>query len=253
MFQIERQDKLLQYINKKKKATIDQLADELGVSKVTVRRDISAISEKGLIIKTHGGVMALDSSLSHEIPFANKSVINIEEKKRIGRLAASLIEDKDIIILDSGSTTLEVAKSVEAKEVTALTHDINIATESIHKNNINLIVSGGVLDKSVYTLTGNQTVDFYRKVHVNKTFLGCDAIDFEFGISNRTMEEVGIKRAIMDSADEIIVVTDSSKFSRRVFFFLCDVSSINKLVIDKIKEIDKNRLEDRGVEVLIAD
>ncbi|MHB8062497.1 MAG: DeoR/GlpR family DNA-binding transcription regulator [Ruminiclostridium sp.] len=252
MFQIERQEKILHYVNKRKKANIAELVSEFGVSKVTIRRDIDELARKELVVKTHGGVISLRNKFSYEIPYASKSEVNSEAKRKIGIMAAKLIEDRDIIILDAGSTTLEVAKNIKSENVTVLTNDIKISMEVAHKHNINLIVVGGALNESVYTLTGNHTVDFFKKVHVNKTILGCDAIDLAFGISNRTMEEVDIKKAMIVAAEEVIMVTDSSKLNKKVFCFLCDTSEIDKLIIDQIDEADKILLEEKGVEVLIT-
>ncbi|RUS47087.1 DeoR/GlpR family DNA-binding transcription regulator [Cohnella sp. AR92] len=252
MFQIERQEKILQYINKKKKANVNELSDIFEVSKVTIRRDLDELSEKGLVVKTHGGVMSILNKFSYEIPSSSKQESNLEAKRRIGAEAAKLIEDGDIVIFDAGSTTLEVAKNIKNQEITVLTNDIKISMEMAHKRSIKLMVSGGILNESVYTLVGDQTVEFFEKVHVNKTFLGCDAIDLSFGISNRTMEEVETKRAMIEAAEEVIMVTDSSKLNKKVFCHLCEISEIDKLIINEIDDVYKRELEKKGVEVIIA-
>jgi DeoR/GlpR family transcriptional regulator of sugar metabolism len=252
MFQIERQDKILQYINKKKKANIKELSDVFEVSKVTIRRDLDELAGKGLIIKTHGGVMSIMNKLSFEIPYKSKSEVNSEQKKKIGIAAAELIEDGDIIILDSGSTTLEVAKNIKGKNITVLTNDLKVSMEVAQNPNAKLIVAGGSLNESVYTLTGSQTVETFKKVHVNKTFLGCDALDLAYGLTNRTMHEVDVKKSMIEAADEVILVTDSSKFGKRVFTFLCDTSEIDKLITDQIDDQLKTALESQDVEVIIA-
>lgn len=252
MFQIERQEKILQYINKKKKAHIKELSDVFDVSKVTIRRDLDELADKGLIIKTHGGVMSIMNKFSYEIPYSSKSEINNEAKKKIGIAAAKLVDDGDIVIIDSGSTTLEVARNIKSQNITVLTNDIKISMEIAQIHNAKLIVAGGVLNESVYTLTGSQTVDTFKKVHVNKTFLGCDAFDLTYGITNRTMQEVEVKKSMIDAAEEVIVVTDSSKLNKKVFCFLCEISEIDKLIIDQIDESLKKELEEKGVEVIIA-
>ncbi|WP_276352149.1 DeoR/GlpR family DNA-binding transcription regulator [Cohnella caldifontis] len=253
MFQLERQEKLLQYINKKKKANVQELSRMFDVSKVTIRRDLDELAGKGLVVKTHGGVLSTANNLSFEIPSSSKFEANSAAKKKIGAAAAAAIDDGDIIVLDAGSTTLEIAKHLKSKDVTILTNDIKIAMETAHKNGVKLVVSGGeILNESVYTLVGGQAAEFFKKVHVNKTFLGCDAIDLQFGISNRTMQEVEVKRAMIDAADEVIVVTDGSKLNKKVFCFLCEISVIDKLVIDEIEDAYKLELEKHGVEVIVA-
>lgn len=253
MFPLERQEKLLQYINKKKKANVQELSRMFKVSAVTIRRDLDELASKGLVVKTHGGVLSAMNNLSMEIPSAVKFDANSEAKRSIGAAAAAMIDDGDIIILDAGSTTLEVLRHMQRQNVTVLTNDIKIAMETAHKPNVRLLVSGGeMLDGSVYTLVGSQTAEFFRRVHVNKTFLGCDAIDIGFGVSNRTMEEVEVKRAMIAAADEVIMVTDSSKLNKKVFCFLCEVSAIQKLVINEIDDVFRQELEKRGVEVIVS-
>lgn len=253
MFQIERQKKLLEYINNAQKATTNELAEHFHVSNVTIRRDIDILASENLILKTHGGAIAIQHSLLYEIPYTLKSEYNQSAKKNIGAIAASYIKDGDIIILDSGSTTLEVAKNITQKRITVVTDDIKIAMELSCKDNITVIVCGGTLSDPVYTLTGNISVDFFSRLHVNKTFLGCDAVDLEFGISNRTYEEVDVKTAMIQAADEIIMVTDDSKLDKKVFCYLCDISKINKLVINKIDDRNYKGFIEKGVEVIVTD
>lgn len=253
MFQIERQEQILEYINTAQKANTNELAEKFKVSKVTIRRDIDALAAEGRIVKTHGGAIAITKSLRTEIPYAFKVEYNQSAKKRIGSAAASCIEDGDIIILDSGSTTLEIAKNIVQKNITVVTDDIKIAMELSCKENITVIVCGGTLSDPVYTLTGNIAVDFFSRLHVNKTFLGCDAVDLEFGISNRTYEEVDIKSAMIRAADEIIMVTDDSKLDKKVFCYLCDISAIDKLIINKIDDRNRKGFAEKGVEIITTD
>lgn len=252
MFQIERQEQILNYINKKRKASIDELSKHFNVSKVTIRRDINDLANRGLAIKIHGGVLSIYNTLSHEIPYDKKFGLNSDQKKRIGKAAANLIEDGEVIILDSGSTTFEIAANLNKNDLTVITNDIKIAMELAHRPNISLIVAGGTLAKSVYTLIGPQTESFLSQIHVNKTFLGADAISLDHGITNRTMEEVPIKQAMIKAADEVIVVADNSKFNKKVFAHLCDLNEIDKLITDKIDEKFKQKLSEMGVEVILA-
>lgn len=252
MFKIERLDKILRYINENNKAGIDEISDKFGVSKVTVRRDLEILSNKGLVIKTHGGVMSIENKFSYEIPYSNKSETNSAAKRAIGIAAAKLVDDGDLIILDSGSTTLEVAKNIRGNNLTILTNDIKVSNEIAHRNGIRLILSGGILGETVYSMTGIQTLNFFKQFHINRTFLGCDAIDLSLGISNRTLEEVEIKKAMIDAAEEVILVTDSSKLNKKVFCHVCDFSKVNKLVIDSIDDSYSRILQQYGVEVIIA-
>lgn len=253
MFAIERQQEILQYINEFGKADVNELSKHFKVSNVTVRRDIAQLSKKGLVIKTFGGVISVENSLTSEIPYESKSHASTNEKMMIGRKASELINDNDVIILDSGSTTFELAKSINNKRITLITNDIKIGMEAACKNEINLIIAGGIIEKSLFTLIGPTTEQFLSKVHVNKTFLGADAISLDSGITNRTMEEIPIKKAMINAAEEVIMLADSSKLRKTVFYSLCDLKCIDKLIIDKIDDKMKKALNDAGVEVIIAD
>lgn len=253
MFAIERQDKILDYINKEKKTSVKNLSKLFKVSEVTIRRDLEELTNKGLVIKTHGGALSINHNYSNEIPSERKFSLNVEAKKIIGKAAAEMIEENDVIILDAGSTTLEVAKHLcNVKNVTAITNDIKIAMVLAHKSNITLIVTGGMLQKSVYTLTGPTAEDFLSTVHVNKTFLGADAISVDYGISNRTMLEIPIKRAMMRAAEEVIVVADYSKINKKVFAHLCDLKQVDKLVIDKTNSDIEKTFEEIGIKLINA-
>ena len=251
-FQIERQKKILDYVNNAKKATVNELSALIGVSKVTVRRYIRELEEKGLVIKTHGGVLSLNNDLNNEIPYASKIDRNIAEKRKIGRAAAQLIEDGDVIILDAGSTTLEIVKNLANKYITIITNDIKIAFELAARPNINLIVVGGTVQKNVYTIIGAEAEKFLSKIHVNKTFLGADAIDLEHGITNRTFEEVAIKQAMIRATDEVILVVDHSKLNKKAFAEVCPIEKIDTLVIDSVDETNEKAFAEKGIKIQIA-
>jgi len=126
MFQIERQEKILQYINEKQTVRTQELSDLFDMSLVTIRSDINDLARRGLIIKSHGGAMSVQRRMNLEIPSVIRSQQNVEVKQEIASIAADLIEDDDVIILDSGSTTLEIAKRIKSRGVTAITNDLKI-------------------------------------------------------------------------------------------------------------------------------
>lgn len=253
MLQIERQEKILQYINNNKRTSTEQLATELGVSQPTIRRDIDSLDKRGLIRKVHGGAISVHSTSLHEIPYSDKVNVNEPIKQKIGAAAAKLIEPNDIIILDSGTTTLEVAKNIVKPNITVLTNDIKISEELALKDNVQTLVCGGLLHNSVYTLTGNMPVDFFKKFHVNKLFLGCDALDFSFGLSDRSNETADVKRAMIGAAYETILVTDSSKLNKKAFCYVCELSTINTIIIDKLEKKELYFLKEKGIHVIQTD
>ena len=252
MFQEERIREIFDYIGKKNRASVSELGKKFSVSKVTIRRDLDMLAEKGLIVKTHGGAIPLQNKLAYEIPYREKSMKSKIEKQDIGKKAATLIKDNDIVILDSGSTTLEIVKRISQKNVTVVTNDINIAFEAANNPGIELIVAGGKLVQGVYTLLSEEATQFFKKLHVNKTFLGCDAVDIEFGISNRLLDECNMKLAMIDAAIEVIMITDSSKLDTRVSYQLCDFTKIQKIAIDSLPDKYIKFFKEKNIEVIIA-
>ena len=253
MFQIERQEKILLYINEKQKVSTRELSETFDVSAVTIRADINDLARRGLIIKSHGGALSVQSLISLEIPSVRKFQQNVEGKQEIAALAVELIRDDDVIILDSGSTTLKVAKRIRSSRVTVITNDLKVSVALAENENVTLLVTGGQLIPSVYTLAGADTIQYFSRIKVNRLFLGCDAFDFTWGISNRTMEEVAIKQAMINAAREVIVVADHSKFDHQVFVHLCDLQSVNVLITDRIDPDKRELLEQRGIRVITPD
>ena len=253
MNQEERQRKILEYIESNGEASVKELSDAFEVSPVTIRADLQKLHDQEEIKKVHGGAYVNERRRNVEIPSRTKFMTNIKEKKIIGCLASSLIKSNDIVIFDSGSTTLEIAKMMPQNQVTNVTafcNDLGVALELAHKPNVNLTVVGGDLMQNVYSLVGFETVDFFKKIKADKVFLGSDAVDFEFGLSNRTRFEIAIKLAMIEASDEVILVVDHSKLHKIVSSQICDLSRIDTLVIDYITEEEKAKMEEFGIKVI---
>lgn len=254
MFQIERINKELEYINLQGRASINELSALFSISKVTARADVNELVRKKLVTKTHGGVMSLAHRGSMEIPWEAKYKMHAEAKRKIGRKAAKFIEDNDVVILDAGSTTLEVVRYISAKNVTIITNDIYIGVEVAKaKNKMKLIVAGGELEDSVYTLIGENTVKFFSWIRADKVFLGCDAYDLDFGISNRTMREVSVKQAMMKAGGRVFALTDSAKLNKQVCYKICNPFDVKEFIVEKIDPNLQAMMEAGGVAVHMAD
>ena len=250
MYQEERQNWILNYVNQHKKASIQELSQLTETSVVTIRADLYALQKKGLLVKTHGGVLANSYHMNDVIPSDVKFQKQINEKRKVAKMALKYIQDGDVLILDSGSTILELARQIEASHLTVVTNDLQIALELAKKPGIDVTVSGGTLIPGVYTLAGYETVEFYRKIRVEKLFMSCDAIDAEFGISNRDKREIAIKQAMIQAAKEVTVLADHSKLHDTVFMQVTGFDKVHRLIIDDIDEQDKKHLQEIGVEVI---
>lgn len=252
MFLFERQEKMLAYINKVAKVSVRELSELFNMSLVTIRSDIKTLARRGLIIRTHGGALSAQRGTNAEIPSKIRAIQNVPAKQMIAQVAAKLIEDDDIIILDSGSTTYEIAQRISARNVTVITNDLKIGTLLAERGDVSLIVTGGILLPSVYSLIGSDATAFLKRVKAHKLFLGCDAIDFEWGISNRTIQEVAIKQTMMEAARFKIAVADHSKFDKQVFARFCDLTDIDLLITDQLPPQRAEQLSQLGVRYTIA-
>jgi DeoR family transcriptional regulator, aga operon transcriptional repressor len=230
---------------------VSDLAERFGVGVMTIRRDLSALEAQGLVLRTHGGVLPREESAAAEVPYQRKTSLRPDEKRRIGAAAAAMIRTGDTIILDSGSTTIQVAVHLPpAADLTVVTNDLKIMMELSGKPRVTAIGTGGILHRPVFTLNGPQTEAALRSIHVDALFLGADAVDLTAGLTNRSLHEVPVKQAMIASARHVVLVCDSSKFGRRVFASVCPVSAIHTIITDRGLDPDMVRaLQDRGISV----
>jgi DeoR family fructose operon transcriptional repressor len=250
----ERQKQIVEFIHKNGSAQIKLLADYQNVSEATIRRDLDELAALGLIERTHGGAMAIDSSTSFEHKHGEKMKIMLKEKRNIAKAACSQIKDGDTIFLDSGTTTYFIAQNLDNfKNLTVITHDLQIANTAVLHPTSTLIVTGGIRREEFSVLVGSLTENFIRELKVNKVFLGADAVDVESGIFNANFIEVGIKKLLLAIAKHIILVTDTSKFSRTALARVCGIDSIGTIITDNnlSKEI-KDRIEKNGVRLILV-
>jgi DeoR/GlpR family transcriptional regulator of sugar metabolism len=210
--------------------TVKDIADELGVDDSTVRRNLEKLSELDLIKRTHGGANAVQVA---ETPADLKSKIHSNEKKAIGKAMAERIRDGQVVALDSGSTTLEVAKALTNQILTVVTNDLRIGLVIAKKPGMNLLFIGGELLPDLYTMWGPTAVEQIEKLRVDIAVFGADAVNAN-GVFNNTSYELETKRAMMSVAVESYFVTDSSKFHRKALFKVFDLESFEMGITDDV-------------------
>jgi len=230
----ERRNYLLRELQARGYLEIKELVERLEVSGATIRRDLDSLAQDGLVERVRGGALPLARGTSLELPYELKRTQYVDEKRRIGRAAAALVEDGDTVILDAGSTTYQVALALMSKvRLTVVTNDLHIALKLAPNPFINLIVTGGITRGPVYTLLGPQAAAFLQTLHVDVTFLGADAILLHEGqITNVNLDEVPVKQAMIKAGRKVVVVTDSSKFTIVGFARVCDLEAIDIIFTD---------------------
>ncbi len=211
---------------------VKELATELDVDISTVRRDLDALERAGQVQRTHGGARPA-SGLTVELPYMMKKTDHREAKAAIGRAAVAGVESGSTVVLDSGSTTYEVAVALRGHtDMTVITNDLRIAKYVAELPGFRLLVTGGELLGSVYTLVGDRAVDFLHDYSADWTFLGADAVDLEAGVTNTNTLEIPVKRAMITIARHPVVVADASKFGSRALAKVASLDEISSVVTD---------------------
>lgn len=232
---------------------MEELADLLGTSRETVRRDLTLLSEQGVLRKVHGGATTAQSA--SESPLAERRAQARMEKAVIGRAAAALFETGDSLLIDAGTTTISFAEQLAQRgPFTIITNSTLVAQEmwgSPQRSNIHLL--GGSYNGDGYEILGPQVVDQIQKVHADHAVLTVGAIDPAGRFMDFNVEEAYVARAMIASARQVTVLADASKLGRHALFQVCGPESIHRLVTDRVPDpILNSVLQASGIEVIIA-
>jgi len=248
-----RRAKIIEMLDHLGQVKVNDLSKLFNVSEVTVRNDLDQLEEKGLLIRTRGGGIKTQR-VKIDYQFNNESKLHSLEKQAIGKKAAELISENDTIVIDSGSTTQEVAHNLlQFNNLTIITNALNIVSQFVNKPNIKVIILGGILKHSSISLVGSIAEESIQKFYCDKLFLGVNGIDSKYGISTTNIEDAHLNKMMMNISKEVIVVTDSSKFLKRSFATIAPVSEVDIVITDSnIPEQELNNLQNAGVRTIIA-
>ena len=233
MLPAQRQARIVQRLQEDGFVEITELSLSLHADRSTIRRDLRELELRELVRRTRGGALAGPASGEKDIPYEVKRIENMGRKQAIGAYAATLISEAEAVLLDSGSTTFQIARALRKRHnISVVTNDLNVAMCLADSPGIQLVVTGGILLESVYTLVGPQTVAGLSGLHVDRAFLGADAIHHQAGITNVTFVEVEVKRAMIAAALEVVVVADSSKFEHRALAPVVGLDDVDMIITD---------------------
>lgn len=209
------------------------LATELGVDGSTIRRDLDALEREGHLQRTHGGARAQAGAI--DIPYAVKRGEHQAAKRAVATFVSGFVRDGDSVLLDSGSTTYELAVGLASRRnLTIVTNDLLIGQLVADYPGVRLLVTGGELLTFTYTLFGERAVAFVEDLRVDWTFLGADAIDDEIGITNTNTNEIPLKRAMLAMARTRVVLADSSKFGKHALVRVVGIDEVDRIVTDDL-------------------
>lgn len=251
---VERRMEILDMVNQKGKARVEDLAELFKVSSVTIRSDLSFLEKNGYIVRSHGAAIP-NTGFIAELSIHEKRGQNAGIKSLIGKAAATLIKDGDTVILDSGTTTREIATHLKSREnVVVMTNGLDVAMELANTTGVEVLMTGGVLRKSALSFSGSQAENSLRNFRFDKVFLGVDGFDLRVGITTHNEQEASLNRLMCDISETIIAVADSAKFSKRSCHMIREFGEIDVLVTDSgIPEEYIQELKDHKIEVIIVD
>lgn len=248
---VERRDSIIQIIQKNGKVRVDALSEKFDVSSVTIRNDLDFLEKKGIVHRTHGGAL-LRKSVYEDPSLEEKQQLYRKEKQRIGDKAVELIKDGDSILLDSGTTAMEIAQRLNGKKnLTVMTNAINLALKLGNLESMSVMLTGGLLRKESFSLVGPEAEATISNYYFDKLFLGVDGLDINFGLTTPNPMEAQLNRIMVERAQQVIAITDSSKFGRHSFSYICDVDVISTLITDTNISVEFEReLLRRNIDVI---
>lgn len=208
-----------------------ELAATLSVDSSTIRRDLEALARAGHLQRTHGGARAQTDAV--DVPYNAREREHVPAKELIAAAANELVRDGDSVLLDSGSTTRQLAVALRGRrDLTVVTNDLEIARLVADYPGVHLLVTGGELLGSTYTLFGERAVAFVEDLRVDWAFLGADAIDVNAGVTNTNTLEIPLKRAMIAAGRTTVVLADSNKFGHRALVVVAALDEIDQIITD---------------------
>lgn len=249
----ERRQHILSLIQKQGRVLVDELSTSLDLSKITIRKDLDHLQSKNLLVRTHGGALSAHAGVLSDPTIREKKDLNHEEKVRIAKAAAAMVSEGQCIILDSGTTTTEIARTILSfRHLTVITNSLNIAAD-LARSDFEVILIGGTLRKNSLSVVGPLAEDVLGEMHADIVFLGVDGFDMKIGLSTPNVLEARVNRAMVKAAEKVVAVCDSSKFNRRSLSLIVGISDVDHVITDsKLPADEVKAIRDAGIEVTIV-
>ncbi|MCD9023903.1 DeoR/GlpR family DNA-binding transcription regulator [Cohnella silvisoli] len=230
MLAVTRHQSILDLLQAQGSVQVSELSERLGVTSKTIREDLEKLEEKGLLRRIHGGAVGQNDQADPLLPLQIPNTKHSKEKAAIAIHALRYIKQDDVIALDAGSTTLEIARQLPNMPLTVLTNDLLIIRELMAKDQVRLVVPGGYRHNNV--LVGNDALDWVTRLNVQKLFLSATGVHDKFGLSVFTSELLDLKKAYLAGAKEIYGVADHTKFDRAALLTFANLQDIHVLITD---------------------
>jgi len=248
-----RKNKILEALRKDNIVKVPALARALKISEVTIRRDLVRLEKEGFLIRAYGGAISKEK-VGYEFSFREKLERNRTEKERIGKFAAQLCQEGDTIFLDTGTTTLHIARAIKfQKNLKVVTNSLYVVYEFSSAGNIEVILLGGVFRPRSSDLVGPITEENLMQFHADKAFLGIDSITLSNGLMTTDIQTAKIAKTMANLAKEVIVVADHTKFGKKSFIKFASITKIDKIITSRgIKKFYRSTYKKKGIEVIVV-
>ena len=231
-------------------ATVTGLAQRLGASEATIRRDLSQLDDEGLLRRVYGGAVPIDH---RDDPFVDVAAVRVAEKDAIARLCADLVQDGETVLLDIGTTAHRVARQLRGRSLTVVTSNLAVYEELADDTSIDLVLLGGMLRREYRSLVGFLTEDNLRQVHADRLFLGTSGVRPSGQVMDTTVVEVPVKRAMIAASDQVVLVADADKFPGTGMARVCGPEELDVVVTNAgADEATTAAFEEAGVKVIQA-
>lgn len=230
---LARLDAMEQYILQNEKVTIAQLEKHFDVSVNTLRRDLDELERRGHVSKTYGGAMA--RTLSSLMPMPKRFTLNVQDKRRIGELAAAAIPDNTTIFIDSGSTTYNIVRYLGGKKgLTLVSHSLVALNEASRLKEVNTISLGGIYNASIGAFVGLSTFEAIKTLSVKIAVMAATGVSIRRGLSNTTYFEAEVKRVVTSNCEKIVLMADCTKFDKEALITYCPLERVSVVVTDRM-------------------
>ncbi|NPV81155.1 MAG: DeoR/GlpR transcriptional regulator [Firmicutes bacterium] len=250
---VERHERIIEILRTTGRVEVSSLSKTLGLSEMTIRRDLKALEESGQLTRVHGGAVACDGTII-DLPLEIRKIENLSEKIKMAAAATELIQNHEAIALDASTSALELAKRLKGfSGLTVVTNNLMIALELGRRTGVSTHLTGGNIRSRAMSLVGPAAVKSLLAYRVNKAFISANAFSCENGLTDASPEETEMKKAMMDIAQQVIALVDPSKFGRVAFMQVCPIERIDVLITTAgAPEEEVERLQEVGVKVIIA-
>jgi len=249
----ERRRAILEILNRDGRVLVLALAREFETSQVTIRKDLEQLHAHGLIHRTHGGALPAREGALEDPTLREKEKLHHKEKLRIAAIAAAMVQEGQVVILDSGTTTTEIARALRKfRSLTIVTNAVNIAAE-LSGTSVEVILTGGTLRKNSFSLVGPIAEETLHRLHADLLFLGVDGFDVHYGLSTPNLLESKVNRVMVEIAKRKVAVCDASKFGRRSLSLIAPTSALDEVITDRgTPKADVRALKKAGIEVTLV-